>query len=146
MAFSCARFSLIMTLLFIEQKTSKEELDKIVSTYFRPKRVTELIQQSQKKVNSSDRDTVNSKNKAVSTNLTTNNSQSITSLNRINSGLISGHSTAAANLGMNKTWAGDPSFQSMVKRKIIDDGKSCRFVILCSLLYRPTTCRLAAQL
>lgn len=83
--------------------------------------MTELIQQSQKVAK--DGNNVNSPNNK---NKTINNggNTSITSLNnRINSGLITNGSGSSVNLTLNKTWAGDPSFQSIVKRKLVDDGK-----------------------
>lgn len=84
------------------QKVDKEELDKIVSTYFRPKRVAELMQQN------SFRDL--------------KRSQAITSLNRVNSGLIGGMENGRG--VMSKTWSGGASFQNIVQNRILDDCKS----------------------
>lgn len=111
-----------------------------MTTYFRPKRVTELIQQSQKASNDVGSQP-NNKN-VLNNNQSHTNSQSIVALNRINSGFITNNHRNQLNhqhhlntvATLNKTWGGDPSFQSIVKRRIIDDGKFITQSIGCQIV------------
>uniref|UniRef100_A0A336MYT3 Kinesin-like protein n=1 Tax=Culicoides sonorensis TaxID=179676 RepID=A0A336MYT3_CULSO len=121
--------------LFLK-KIANQESENIVSTYFRPKRITELMQQSQHFTNTTG-------NQRLSNGL----SQSINTLNRINSGMTGNElqKYSSTKIGMNKTWAGGSSIQNIVNKnhnKYIEDHNS-----LSSKVFRPTAAhRNAAKL
>ncbi|XP_063701606.1 osmotic avoidance abnormal protein 3 [Culicoides brevitarsis] len=111
--------------LFLK-KISNQESENIVSTYFRPKRVTELMQQSQ---NWTGKDSLNPIRKSSL-------SHSISTLNRINSSISDQKQPlSTSKIGnLNKTWAGG-AIQNIVNKnnnKFIEDNS------LSSKVFRPT--------